>query len=124
MFKGYCHISSLTQCYNNFNPLTLLILKKKIYFSGPRARAKKQEYTFASHKYSPILHFSVPHTYTFCAPLTRAEALPHFYINPLSCSYVLLLLATLPPQSPHLASIRFSLLALFGLRQLGCASNT
>jgi hypothetical protein len=65
MFKEYSHISSQIQCYTILiNPYTLLILKKKIHLSKSRARAKKQEYTFAKatvNSHSSLLRAHTAH---------------------------------------------------------------
>jgi hypothetical protein len=58
MFKVYCHMSCLIQCYITINPKTLLLIKKKSYTVKPRAR-EQHEYTFDKAKvyssFSPLL---------------------------------------------------------------------
>jgi aspartate carbamoyltransferase catalytic subunit len=95
MFKVYCHISCLTQCYINLQPLNPIINKKKeMYLSKPRAR-EQQEYTFAKARvFSLFPAPSAPTRHSFCAPLRRTGATHHFII----IRSALLLLASLPPR--------------------------
>jgi hypothetical protein len=82
MFKVYSHISSLIQELYYLNSLNPINLKKKRYFSKPRARAKIQEYTFASQQYSPFPPAHNPHTVPFFVLLYPALGFAHFYHNP------------------------------------------
>jgi hypothetical protein len=82
MFKEYCHISSLTQCYITINPITLLILKKKRYLRRPRARAKKQEYTLRFAPVYTCFPHPQPSQVSFCVPQPHTAASRHFNLNP------------------------------------------
>jgi hypothetical protein len=118
MFKVYCHISSLTQCYILYNPLTLLLIKKKIYNVLPRAR-EEQEYIFTlTLKQTLPFPPRSPKTFTlFMLPQPALLLRNILWIIVRSCSYSFV---TLTPTSlaPHYSFTRPS-----GLRQLGCASD-
>jgi hypothetical protein len=45
---------SNTVLYYTINPKTLLLIKKKRYIVRPRARAKKQEYSFTILLFPPL----------------------------------------------------------------------
>jgi hypothetical protein len=111
MFKVYCHMSSLTQCYTILiNPLTLLIIKKKIHLSRPRAGAKSRSILLLR---TSILPLSVPTwstRYPFLCSLN-----PHWGSAPflLLIRYDLLLLA----YGSHLASISTIPFSRLRLRQ-------
>jgi hypothetical protein len=86
-------------------------------FRNP-ARARTKSILFSSLKYTLPPHPHTPKPYSFCAPLRRTVAAQHFTI----IRSILLLLSRFTPS--HLASaLTFLFLALFGLRQLGCASD-
>jgi hypothetical protein len=53
MFKVYCHMSFLIQCYIYYNPKTLLLIKKRDICFRPRAR-EDQEYSFALLNYTLV----------------------------------------------------------------------
>jgi hypothetical protein len=69
---------------NYSNPLTLLILKKKSYTVRPRARAKKQEYSFT------ILLF----------PLPRSSTSTLFMLHPLALLLRNILILIRSPLAP------------------------
>jgi hypothetical protein len=90
MFKVYCHMSSLIQCYINLYPFNPINNKKKeIYRLRPRARATNQEYTFAKARVFSLFPASLEPTRTsFCSPFHRTGTTSHFILNPLrSYSY-------------------------------------
>jgi hypothetical protein len=98
MFKGYCHISCLIQCYTILQPLNPInLIKKKISFSKPRARAKSRSILLQSKSILPISPFPGPPKSFFILPQPGLELCSIIQINPL-------VLAPTRPTGSHLAS--------------------
>jgi hypothetical protein len=73
MFKGYCHISSITPELLLITLLPYYKIKKEIYCLGP-ARARNQEYRFWGHIFKEARSALAP-TRSFLAPTSLAASL-------------------------------------------------
>jgi hypothetical protein len=110
MFKIYCHMSSIPQCYTILYPLNPINLKKKRYHLVDPARAKNRSILLRSKSILPSSQPPVPTKPSFYLPFTQIGPRPIFKLIR-SC---LLLLGF----ASHLASaLPFSFLAT--LNQLG-----
>jgi hypothetical protein len=118
MFKGYCHISFLTQCYNTNNPKTLLIIKKKISYLRDPARARRnRSIDFIYTPVSPPFH-EPSQEYLFVLLLT---ALLLRNILFLIRSFLLLRRHCVPP---HLASDLTISFSLRSVNSAGASNNS